>query len=302
MVTKFLAGFIITYNRVNILPDTVEKILAQSFPPEKLLIVDNSEGTETEEWVKTVPHLPLQYYRVGYNSGPAGGAAIGLQKLAEEGYKWIYWGDDNDPPLYRYSFEVLQNLVVTNRSLNIGSVGVVGQYFRETTGLFTRVPDKDLTSNMDSPLFVQTIAGGQSKWVCSAAILEGVCANEDLFFGFEELDVDIHLLKKGYCLLVDKHHYWEHRQLHNRTGNFSQRTPIDGSKLQREYYSFRNLLIVFSSHRLYGAVLVLLARTLLKLVKTGLKNPKLGLGLGKVLYMALVHINTNRLGKQTVVK
>ncbi|TAE20248.1 MAG: glycosyltransferase, partial [Bacteroidetes bacterium] len=95
--SKYLAGFIITYNRVNILPDTVEKILAQSFPPEKLLIVDNSEGTETEEWVKTVPHLPLHYYRVGYNSGPAGGAAIGLQKLAEEGYEWIYWGDDNDP-------------------------------------------------------------------------------------------------------------------------------------------------------------------------------------------------------------
>lgn len=64
----------------------------------KILVVDNSESDVTKEAIEKLGYENLEYYRVGYNSGPAGGSKIGLEKLSAEGYDWIYWGDDNNPP------------------------------------------------------------------------------------------------------------------------------------------------------------------------------------------------------------
>lgn len=297
---KYLAGFIITYNRVNLLPSTVEKILAQSFPPEKLLIVDNSEGTETEEWVKTVPHLPLQYYRVGYNSGPAGGAAIGLQKLAEEGYEWIYWGDDNDPPHFPNTFEVLHQLIHRNKHLKLGSVGAVGQYFNKRTGLFKRVTDTELQKSKNNTFYAGSIAGGQSKWVLGKAVLAGATTNKELFFSFEDLDFDIQLKKLGYHLLVDAHHFLEHRKLHGRLGKISKNKNSLQQGLQREYYSSRNLATIFMANTYYMACVVLLLRQLMKLTKVLCKNPTDGKGLAKVLWLSWLHTFSKTLGRQVL--
>src|SRR5690349_18373259 len=89
------AGFIMTYERPGIILDTIGRVLAQTRPPEKLLIVDNSESSETKKLIEHLNDNRIQYFAVGYNAGPAGAAKIGLQKLAEGGFDWIYWGDDD---------------------------------------------------------------------------------------------------------------------------------------------------------------------------------------------------------------
>jgi len=40
MANKKFAAFIVTYNRAEILMDTIQKIMSQTLPPEKLLIVE----------------------------------------------------------------------------------------------------------------------------------------------------------------------------------------------------------------------------------------------------------------------
>ncbi|MDR2408553.1 MAG: glycosyltransferase [Bacteroidales bacterium] len=87
---KYFAAFIITCERESILETTIQKVFSQSFPPEKIWIIDNSESLKTQQLIEKLNHPQIAYYRMGYNSGPAGGVAMGLKIVANEGYQWIY--------------------------------------------------------------------------------------------------------------------------------------------------------------------------------------------------------------------
>jgi GT2 family glycosyltransferase len=93
-----LAAFVMTFDRPQILRHTAETLLAQSRPPEVVLVLDNGSNSETRAVIDGLADDRVRYHSIGGNSGPAGAAAYGLQQLCDEGYDWIYWGDDDDPP------------------------------------------------------------------------------------------------------------------------------------------------------------------------------------------------------------
>lgn len=248
------AGFLMTYERAEILQQTIEKIFSQTLLPEKLLIVDNSESDSTELLIRKLNNPKLAYHRVGYNSGPAGAAKIGLELLSNEGFDWIYWGDDDDAPIFDDTFKILLEIAFSNEKC--GCVGVVGQYFNRFTGFIKRVPSKLLES--EGVLNVDTIAGGMSKIVNGKMIrAHQIYPDEKLFFGLEELDFDLKIKKCGYSLLVDRQFYFKHRLKWNRvnvpTKVLKNKT---GNELIREYYSVRNGLAVFYKNKLFSACII----------------------------------------------
>jgi GT2 family glycosyltransferase len=259
MVSKDLsnikfAGFIMTYERADILEQTIEKILSQSIAPKKLLIVDNSESNATELMIKRLQNPILMYHKVGNNSGPAGAAKIGLEVLSKEGFDWIYWGDDDDAPIFQDTFKILLDTAVSNDKC--GCVGVVGQYFNRFTGFVKRVPNELLQS--EGVLDVDTIAGGMSKIVNGDMIRKyQIFPDEKLFFGMEELDFDLKIKKIGYTLLVDRQFYYQHRLRWNRVDvpNKSLQAKSNNA-LVREYYSIRNGLYIYSKNRLVSASII----------------------------------------------
>ncbi|MCX7638667.1 MAG: glycosyltransferase [Cyclobacteriaceae bacterium] len=255
------AGFIITYERPQILLQTLQKISAQTIKPEKILIVDNSISDNTREILGSFNEIELEYYRVGYNSGPAGAAALGLQILAQQGYDWIYWGDDNDPPLFSDTFERLLKLSALNDQ--IGAVGAVGQFFNTTSGLIHRVPTNAILRN--SYLEVDVIAGGSSFIISRNVVEKGALPDTKIFFGFEELDFCLQIKKLGFKLVVDNELFFRHRQ---HSGRLHFKRPLYKKKnelsLIREYYSLRNLLIIARKNGYYLMKLNLLIRWTVK--------------------------------------
>lgn len=259
MVSKDLssikfAGFLMTYERADILEQTIEKILSQSIVPEKLLIVDNSESNATELMIKRLQNPFLKYHKVGKNSGPAGAAKIGLEVLSKEGFDWIYWGDDDDAPIFENTFKTLLHTALSDEKC--GCVGVVGQYFNRITGFVKRVPNELLQS--EGVLEVDTIAGGMSKIVNGDMIRKHqIFPDEKLFFGMEELDYDLRIKKTGYTLLVDRQFYYQHRLRWNRVDvpNKSLQAKSNNA-LVREYYSIRNGLYIYKKNRLITAWII----------------------------------------------
>lgn len=248
--TKF-AGFLMTYERADILEQTIEKILSQSITPQKLLIVDNSESNTTELMIKRLENPVLVYHKVGKNSGPAGAAKVGLELLSKEGFDWIYWGDDDDAPIFEDTFKILLHTALSDEKC--GCVGVVGQYFNRFTGFVKRVPNELLQS--EGVLKVDTIAGGMSKIVNGEMIRKHqIFPDDKLFFGMEELDFDLKIKKIGYSLLVDRPFYYQHRLRWNRVAvpNKTLKVKSDNA-LVREYYSIRNGLYIYSKNKLVSA-------------------------------------------------
>jgi len=233
------AGFVITYNRPQILVDTIGKIFAQSYPPEFIWVIDNSENLETDHAVASLMDPRVKLHRMGYNSGPAGAAKKGLELCTQDGSDWIYWGDDNDPPFQEDCFERL--LAIRGVNPFCGILGAVGHFFDRKKGVIKRVQSRLLEKK--EWIEVDSVAGNQCLVVSAEVVKAGIVPNPDLFFGFEELDFCLKVSRKGYAIVVDCKLFLEARTKYNKL-EFSRPDYRKKDNLAREYYSLRNLLMI----------------------------------------------------------
>lgn len=237
-----LGGFIITYNRPVILAGTIKVIFSQTYPPDFLWIIDNSESLETDHAIASILDTRIKYFRMGYNAGPAGAAKKGLDLCAKDGADWIYWGDDNNPPFCEDCFERL--LAIKDVNPFCGVLGTVGQFFDRKKGVVKRVQTRLLKKK--EYIEVDFVAGGMCMLVSGKVAMEGIAPDPSLFFGFEELDFCLKVSRKGYVLLVDTKLFLEARE---KSGRLDFERPVYKRKknLSREYYSLRNLLMISDS-------------------------------------------------------
>ncbi|HEX6431465.1 MAG TPA: glycosyltransferase [Niastella sp.] len=251
MSNKKFAAFIVTFQRPDILMDTIQKILDQTRPPDKLVIVDNNDNDETKNKLSQL-YPGVAHIKVGHNSGFAGGGKVGLEALAKEGYEWILWADDNDPPYTEDTLEKLLQLAETYKG-NCGQVGVVGHKLNKRTGLVIRTTNEELEKG--EYLEVDTIGGGMIKIIKGESVLKGIVPDAKLFFGFEDLDHDLSQKRAGYKIIVHTGLFLDLRKKWNRL-NFKKTSTVrkkDESVLWRDYYSIRNSLFVMTKNRYYLA-------------------------------------------------
>src|SRR5262245_3583158 len=113
MTRSDLAAFVITFNRGEILQRTIHRIASQTVAPSKILVVNNGEPL-SQSVVSDMGDVEVQIHTMGFNSGPAGAAHFAMTELAAQGFQWIQWIDDDDPPkvgnLNERLFDHLKNL------------------------------------------------------------------------------------------------------------------------------------------------------------------------------------------------
>lgn len=260
------AAFIMTFERPNTLRKTVLKLLDQTVPPHFILVVDNSITIKTAEEVEKIKSKSIGYHRVGHNSGPAGAAKIGLEKLSEMGYDWIYWGDDDNPPGNNLVFENLFRKLPAfeKKNINIGIFGGKGGLVNKRTGRVRSLSNEKLAKA--DVVEVDVVPGGHTMLVKAEVIKEGVLPSPKLFFGFEELDFCLKVKSKGYRIFVDSEGWLRTRYKANNRGNYQWKASRfgDAGNLWRDYYSTRNLLYIFYRHEYYSAFLFTLIKSIAK--------------------------------------
>tara|TARA_R110002020_G_scaffold335371_4_gene550539 strand:+ start:105 stop:992 length:888 start_codon:yes stop_codon:yes gene_type:complete len=279
-----LGAFIITYNRPEVLIQTIDSVFLQSYPPDFLYIVDNSENLETDHAIAGLLDNRIKYFRMGYNAGPAGAAAKGLELCTQDGADWIYWGDDNDPPFRSDCFERL--LYIHDAHTFCGVLGAVGHFFDRKKGVIKRIQTRLLEKK--DWVEVDSIAGGMCMLVSAEVVKAGVLPDKDLFFGFEELDFCLKVSRKGFALVVDCKLFLEARK---ETGRLDFERPAYQQKknLAREYYSLRNLLYISDTLTLNA----MKKRLVLKWFAKAFYGYRYGLGYGwknmKMIFLAFWH-------------
>ncbi|MEB2784732.1 glycosyltransferase [Algoriphagus persicinus] len=286
-------GFIITYNRPEILKITIEKIFSQSVPPQILWVIDNSEGNETAEMVERMNNIRVFYHRMGFNSGPAGAAGIGLEFCGNEGLDWIYWGDDNDPPFRQDCYERL--LELGNGIPSCGVIGTVGHFFDRENGVLKRIETTVLEKSKS--IEVDYVAGGMCMLVRGEVARNGIKPNPDLFFGFEELDFCLKAKNEGFKIVIDCSLNIEARRLSNRLV-YKQPTYKRKRNLSREYYSLRNLLIIGNTLSLNYMKWIIYLRWFAKSIFGFRYGLNYGFENFKMIILAFYHYFINKNGKQ----
>ncbi|RAW01297.1 glycosyltransferase [Pseudochryseolinea flava] len=289
---KNFAAFIMTYERPQEVLIMVQKLFAQTLPPEKILVVDNSATHLTEEVVAKLGDPRVAYHRVGYNAGPAGAAAVALKILASDGYRWIFWGDDNDPPKLIDDFKTLLPLAEQHQP---GIIGAVGHLFDTRRGVIKRLP----TNQLKGLLSVDTVAGGDCMIINAKVVHQGVVPDEKLFFGFEEFDFCYRVKKAGFEILVNGDLFYKYREV---SGNLNKKRKVvnltnSAPRLARDYYSKRNLFYIFKKNRLYLPMLSLFVRSFLKGIAGFVHGMTFGAKNFKMISKAFTHAVMNKMGK-----
>jgi GT2 family glycosyltransferase len=242
MLSRF-GAFVITYNRPAILHRTLNSIANQSVIPELVLVVDNGNAPETKEVVDSYSQLSTIYHCMGENTGPAGAAAFGLNWMVEEGFDWVYWVDDDDPPKFKETLERLLNLAFTNIKTNVGGVGGVGSRFNWVVGEQERFSDSALQGTLD----VDAIGGNQQLIFSSKMVRDVGIPDPRLFYGKEELEYCLRVRRAGYRLLVDGGFMYEHRARAGRLNRNKGRAiaPVASFKnIWKRYYNTRNYIFM----------------------------------------------------------
>ncbi|MDT0644586.1 glycosyltransferase [Zunongwangia sp. F363] len=301
MKNSGFAAFIITYERTEILLKTISAIKNQTFPPAYLLIIDNSLSNYTEKALQEYISDSFEYYRVGYNSGPAGGANIGLEKLTNLGYDWIYWGDDNNPPrdlnVFQEMFEALQDFEAAKE--NPGILGGKGGDLNKLTGRLRSLSNKKLLEKKFAE--VDVIPGGHTMIVNSRVIAAGCLPDEKLFFGFEEMDFCLKVKKAGFNLFVDSQTWLKIRRRDSHfEENYRWKDSGFGKKeaIKRDYYSSRNLLDIFYKNKMFPAFAILLLKCLGKSLLSFRFGWNYGKAMAKAQFSAVIHFFSGKFGKQ----
>ncbi len=248
---KILAA-ITCYNEADIVGGTIEAILCQTAPVERVVLVDNASTDGLDE-LDFSPKTTIVRNKVDLGSG--GGFATGLEFARAHGYNWVWLIDADTRP----GPNILALLIEMLRSSGPNwdrDVGVVSP----SHDLLNRGPlDRGRRLTPGGPRHARVGPGAAID--CDAVMWSGALINvavvadvglprvgkhgcwEDLSMDYGDMEYTFRIRKAGYKVLAHRDCVIEHRvgdPLHRRLLGVDVRTTNHSAF--RRYLYFRNLL------------------------------------------------------------
>jgi rhamnopyranosyl-N-acetylglucosaminyl-diphospho-decaprenol beta-1,3/1,4-galactofuranosyltransferase len=270
-------GVLVTFRRPEVLAGTLARLASQTRSLDHLIVVDNDSSTEVAQMIggRRRDAQAITYLDPGQNVGPAGGFALGMRSVAETAGEqdWVFLLDDDDPPFFDTAFETATAFARSMIRLDpaTGGVGVSGGRFDPRRGRVLRVPDADIAG----PVEVDHITGGGLPFYRLEMVRRVGVMRSDLFFGFEELEYGLRVVRAGYKLYADGETWAERKSVKRAAGllppeevsarRSGQVSLTLDEPTWRRYYSLRNLIVILRDlgYR-WPAVRLTLTRGLLK--------------------------------------
>lgn len=229
---------LVTYHRIGALTNTISSLVAQTFPPSRIVVVDNGSDYKVRE---VADRVGASYIDPGENLGPAGGFSLGMKSVLEtaQADDWLVTIGDDGPPRTPDRFARLWEFAMRMVDLDarVAAVGSNGARYRRSRGQFVRVPDGELLG----PVPVGYLAGSQFHR-CSALRAVGPYRPE-LFFGFEEAEYGLRASSMGWSLYALGEMWLEDRIRRDRLGIVHARSATNTTAWRR-YYSARNATVL----------------------------------------------------------
>lgn len=295
-MTGRFGAFVITYRRPDALRRTLEALLGQTRPPDRVLVIDNGGGG-ARAVAAALGNGALETVVAGENLGPAGAAKMGFAHLAADGCEWIAWVDDDDPPQEHRAFERLL-AVAESEGPDLAGAGAFGARWDWRRGRPVRLADDELAGTVEVDLL-----GGSAHPVFRAAAVEAAgLPDARLFFGLEEWSFSLRLRRAGFRLAVDGELMRRYRERAGRLGRRAVHAvlpPDPPSALWRRYYTTRNYIhLMRRTFERPDLAWRQVARTLVRCATAWGRGPKYGMRFTGLELRAVLDGLRGRLGRR----
>ena len=245
-----LAIVIVTYNRLSLLKGCLASLQKQTFPIDKVFVIDNASNDGTEQFLKSYQGLPLEAIRQEENTGGAGGFSKGVRLAYEKGFDWIFLMDDDVFPepdclstLMKYK---LPAMIAVREDINGQLVERSAIEYNLNNPFYLNPKRKSIgefyknRKNMPEILNVDNIAF-EGFMVHRDIVQQVGFPDPDYFIFYDDVDYALRIRSLGYTIMAVRDAVLV-RQL-----DFNQKAALNSWKA---YYMFRNL---FHIHYKFGS-------------------------------------------------
>ena len=248
-----IAVSILHYNSLVSLQQVIEAVKSQTLAPDKILILDN--GSEEDVSCLKDIYSDLELIKLNENLGVGHGHNFAWKHLINKYSPEFIWALEHDsipePNNLMTLFQEFKNSgdqVMAINSVEKNSFDYKKySYFKVRIPNVVKLEDKDLVSNYFGGLSFNGV-------LIPVSTLEKVgYLREDFFIGFEDIDFSRRIYKSGGKVLRITNSYVYHDVFKkHRSFKIGNRVFLfPGNEPFREYYSFRNSLVVHQKPLLF---------------------------------------------------
>lgn len=269
---KKVVAVVVTYNRKELLKESIEALLNQDYRNCEILIVDNASTDGTVEYIKKIlEDNRVHYMNTGANLGGAGGFNYGIKEAYKLGCDFI-WVMDDDCIVHKDS---LTKLLEADKLLK-GDYGFLSSkvLWKDNSICKMNIQKikfskwlKDYDTNM------QTIemASFVSLFIKAQVVKELGLPIKDFFIWTDDWEYTRRISRKYKCYYIAESTV-THKSKLNEGASIA---TVDGERLDRFKYMYRNDVVLYRREGIKGWILLYLRLALHKfrILKSG-KNDK----------------------------
>ncbi len=232
-----VAAVIVTFNRKEMLLETLSGVLSQTSPVEKIFLVNNASSDGTEALLKEQGYLDnptIEYVQLEKNTGGAGGFHEGIKRAYEAGYNWFWTMDDDVEPLPETLYTLLKYTDISEciNSTKIFTENNEVQYWEQYFDFATsRLIDLKNVSFRNNKEWCSVNVSCFEGMLVSRNIIDKIGLPNKDYFIFHD-DTLFGILASFYTNVI----YVKDAVFHKKIYGYGAATPF------RAYYSIRNTM------------------------------------------------------------
>lgn len=93
-MNKHICAVIVTFNRLSLLKECIAGLQKQTYPINKIIIVNNGSTDGTTEWLNSISNEKIEVIHQD-NCGSSGGFHSAIKAGFEQGFEWVWMMDDD---------------------------------------------------------------------------------------------------------------------------------------------------------------------------------------------------------------